>query len=248
MHDPDHAPTAPKLYRDFATWWPLLSAPEEYAEEAAAYRDHLVASARRSVKHVLELGSGGGNNASHLKAHFNMTLVDISPQMLEVSRALNPQCRHIQGDMRTVRLGSEFDGVFVHDAICYMTTQSDLASVIETAAAHCAPGGSVLLAPDYVKETYADGTDHGGHDGPGRALRYLEWSHDPDPSDETYVVDFAYLLRVSDDIQVTHDRHIEGLFPRSLWLRLLAEVGLEARAEEVHLSDGTTEVFVAVKP
>lgn len=247
MEGPAVPSPAPKLYEALADWWPLLSAPEEYAEEAAAYGDHLAASARRSVRRVLELGSGGGNNASHLKSRFEMTLVDISIPMLNVSRALNPECEHIQGDMRTVRLGREFDAVFVHDAICYMTTKRDLAAAIETASIHCARGGAVLLAPDHVKETYADGTNHGGHDGPDRALRYLEWTHDPDPDDETYLVDFAYLLRDGDEIHVTHDRHVEGLFPRSMWLRLLAESGLEARAVELRFSDGTFEAFVAVK-
>ena len=28
----------PRLYRELAEWWPLLSAPEEYAEEAEDYR------------------------------------------------------------------------------------------------------------------------------------------------------------------------------------------------------------------
>ena len=50
---------------------------------------------------VLELGSGGGNNASHLKAQFRMTLVDRSPGMLAVSRALNPECEHVEGDCAT---------------------------------------------------------------------------------------------------------------------------------------------------
>ena len=39
---------------------------------------------------LLELGSGGGNNASFLKMRFDMTLVDLSPGMLEVSRAALP--------------------------------------------------------------------------------------------------------------------------------------------------------------
>ena len=65
---------------------------------------------------MLELGSGGGNNASHLKAHFQLTLVDLSPAMLAVSRALNPECEHLQGDMRTVRLGRRFDAPTDHIA------------------------------------------------------------------------------------------------------------------------------------
>ena len=88
------------MYDELAGWWPLLSAPAVYAEEAAIYRRLLVEAADRPPATVLELGSGGGNNASHLKAHFQLTLVDRSPGMLAVSRELNPECEHVQGDMR----------------------------------------------------------------------------------------------------------------------------------------------------
>jgi SAM-dependent methyltransferase len=236
------------MYRELASWWPLLSPPDDYAEEAAAYLKHLRAAARRPLERVLELGSGGGNNASHLKRHFEMTLVDVSPEMLQVSRALNPECEHIQGDMRTLRLGRTFDGVFIHDAICYMTTLADLAAAIETAAVHCAHGGSLVVAPDHVRETFAEGTDHGGSDGEGRGLRYLEWTHDPDPGDDVYTVDYAYLLRDGQKVEVWHDRHIEGLFPRATWLRVLEEAGFEAESAIAHLTDwGPTETFVGVR-
>ena len=69
---------------------------------------------------------------------------------------------------------------------------------LETAAAHCKPGGVLLVMPDVVKETFVSLTTHGGHDsksGDARAIRYIEWTFDPDPSDTTYTVDFAYLLR-----------------------------------------------------
>ena len=173
---------------------------------------------------MLELGSGGGNNASHMKAHFpQMTLTDLSEGMLELSRTINPELEHVQGDMRTLRLGREFDAVFVHDAVVYMTTEADLRAAIETAAVHCRAGGVALFAPDHLRENFAPSTDHGGHDGEdGRGLRYLEWTWDPDPSDDTYTVDFAYLLREPDGTaRVEQDRHLEGLFSRETWLRLL---------------------------
>ena len=103
-------------------------------------------SGRRGAE-VLELGSGGGNNASHLKAHFRLTLVDRSPQMLAVSRRLNPECEHVEGDMRSVRLGRTFDAVFVHDAIAYMTTEDDLRAVFATAFEHCRPAGWRCSSP-----------------------------------------------------------------------------------------------------
>src|SRR6185295_7097869 len=98
-----------RLYDELAQWWPLLSDPADYVEEAAFFQAQLLAACDGSPRTMLELGSGGGNNASHLKTRFVMTLVDRSPGMLAVSRALNPECEHVEGDMRTVRLGREFD-------------------------------------------------------------------------------------------------------------------------------------------
>src|SRR3954451_13098124 len=110
MSDPHY-----RLYGDLAAWWPLVSPPGHYAEEAA-FAATLLVSASIPVRRVLELGSGGGDNAVHLKQHFAMTLVDLSDEMLAVSRRLNPDGAHHQGDMRTVRLGRTFDAVFLHDA------------------------------------------------------------------------------------------------------------------------------------
>ena len=183
-----------------------------------------------------------------------MVLVDLSEGMLAVSRALNPECEHVQGDMRSVRLGRRFDAVFVHDAICYMTTEVDLHKVMDTAFAHCKPGGVALFAPDFVRENFRQPmTDHGGHDDLTRGLRYLEWMWDPDPSDSTYVVDYAYIMRLPDGtVRVEHDRHVEGLFDRGDWLRMLAESGFDevgvVPLEHSEVDPMTHEVFVGVRP
>jgi len=152
--------------------------------------------------------------------------------MLAVSRKLNPECEHLKGDMRTVNLGRTFDAVFVHDAIAYMTNADDLSAVIRTAFRHCRAGGVALFVPDCVRETFVAETEHGGHDGDdGRGLRYLMWVVDPDESDTTYRTDFAILLRDrSGETRVVHDSHIEGIFPRAEWMRILREAGFEARA------------------
>ena len=239
------------LYNQLAAWWPLLSAPADYAEEAAFYAAQLVAAGTAPARTLLELGSGGGNNASHMKKHFRMTLVDLSPGMLAVSRDLNPDCEHLEGDMRTVRLGRQFDRVFIHDAIVYMTTIDDLRRAIETAYIHCRPGGAVLFAPDHVKENFRPGTDHGGEDDGSRGLRYLEWTWDPNPTDTTYTVDYACLLRESSGaVHVEHDRHTEGLFSRDEWMQLIADVGFQPKNipfEHSELEPGSYELFVGTK-
>ncbi len=240
-----------KMYDDLAEWWPLLSPPGDYEEEAAFYAAALEAACDGPMRRVLELGSGGGNNASHMKARFDMVLVEPSPGMLAVSRALNPECEHVQGDMRTVRLGRQFDAVFVHDAVCYMTSLEDVRQAIATAFEHCRPGGAVLFAPDHVTENFAQSTDHGGEDAPTRALRYLEWTWDPDPTDSTYTVDYVLVLREDNGpVRIEHDRHIEGLFARGAWMGALREAGFEPSVLPLTISGvepGDHEVFVGSK-
>ena len=237
-----------KLYTGLSTWWPLLSPPEDYLDEASFFYEVLVrAGPLPSAPTLLELGCGGGNNAVHLKAHFSqVTLTDLSPQMLAVSSTLNPECEHLPGDMRTLRLGRAFDVVFIHDAIDYMTTLHDLRLALETAFLHCTPGGLALVVPDHVRETFEPSTEHGGTDGDARALRYLEWTYDPDDTDTTYTVEYAYLLRENDQpASVEHEQHICGLFPRGEWMRLLREVGFQP---EITRDQNGRDVFVARRP
>jgi len=251
-YDADPTDTTPRLYTDLAEWYPLLTPPEDYAEEAGFYLRLFRDACVRPPRTLLDLGCGGGHNAKHLKRHLAATLVDVSPKMLELSRALNPECEHVEGDMRTLRLGRHFDCVLIHDAVGYMTSPGDLARAVETAFVHCAPGGAAQFQPDFVRETFAPGTETGGTDEAGRGMRYLEWRWDPDPADDTYLVDMAYLLRGADGtIEVAHDRHVMGLFPRTTWLEVIAAAGFEPRAVPVESSApgyGGLEVFLGLKP
>ena len=240
----------PRLYRDLADWFHLMTAPEDYTDEADFYRRVIRNNSRIPVTGVLELGSGGGNNASHMKSSFRLTLIDLSEDMLAVSRRLNPECEHIQGDMRDLRLGRQFDCVFVQDAVSHITNPADLSSVMKSAFIHCKPGGVALFAPDYVRETLRPLTQHGGHDGNGRSMRYLQWTWDPDPDDTNYIADFAYLMKDGDDIRCIHDRFIMGLFSKEEWKRLLADagfvnIGVIPYPGEINWP---TPVFVGIKP
>ncbi len=236
-----------KMYNELATWWPLLSPPEEYADEAAFFLKVLLEEGLPASPSLLELGCGGGSNAFYLKKSFaQVTLCDLSPQMLAVSRALNPECEHLEGDMRTMRLGRVFDVVFIQDAIDYMTTPAELRQAIETAFVHCKAGGVALFVPDYVRETFEPSTDHDGQDGADRALRYLEWTYDPDDNDSTYTTEYVYLLREGNQpVRVEHEQHLCGLFARAEWVRLLQESGFEAKIVRDHYG---RDLFVARKP
>jgi SAM-dependent methyltransferase len=240
-----------RLYGDLAEWWPLISPAEEYAEEAA-FAAGLFGLADGPVREVLELGSGGGSNASYLTSRFGLTLVDLSAGMLAVSRQLNPDCPHVQGDMRTIRLGRTFDAVFVHDAVDYMTSEDDLGQVMRTAFEHCRPRGVAVFMPDNITETFEPGTGCGGADGAdGRAARFLDWSWDPDPADTWTQTDYVYMLRrPGEPLRVVQESHRLGLFPRDTWLRLLAGTGFEAQSltEQTSEDRRPREVFTGRRP
>lgn len=238
------------MYAELADYWTLLSAVGEYVEEAALFKSALLEYSPTRPRTVLELGSGGGNNAFHLKADFEMTLVDLSEGMLRQSRKINPELPHHLGDMREVRLNQEFDAVFIHDAISHMLTRADLERAMATAFVHCRPGGVALFVPDETKDDFVPSTSTGGTDACGRALRYLEWNWDPDPTDETAVTDYAIMIREEDgSVRVVHDRHFAGLFPHQVWLDTMAKVGFEPHCRTYEHSDveGGYDVFVGVK-
>ena len=56
-----------RLYSDLAVWWPLMSPPDDYVEEAADLLPLLLDGDHSPGRTLLELGVGGGSLAWHLK-------------------------------------------------------------------------------------------------------------------------------------------------------------------------------------
>ena len=81
-------------------------------------------------------------------------------------------------------------------------------------------------------------------------MRYLEWSHDPDPDGTEYWVEYVILVREKDgSVRCVHDRHRHGVFPEATWLRLLEEAGFRATAVTGPDEDGILRTsFVARRP
>ncbi|SIT72360.1 Methyltransferase domain-containing protein [Ectothiorhodosinus mongolicus] len=102
------------LYTDLAWLWPVWG---DAATEYAHYCEHITAMvrqyAKRPVNSLLDIGCGGGKNVLNLKRHFNVTGLDLSPTMLAQARELNPESTFVHGDMRTFRLNSTFDIVYL---------------------------------------------------------------------------------------------------------------------------------------
>jgi SAM-dependent methyltransferase len=228
------------MYHELAHLWPLMSPPADYADEARHWREALHAYLGSRRVRILELGVGGGNNLSHLTSDFDATAVDVSDAMLANSRRLNPSVEHHVGDMRTVRLGRTFAAVIAHDAISYLTSEDDLRATFATAAAHLAPGGVFICAPDWYRETFAgsSASAHGPR-GVDPELAMFVHTFDPDPNDTTIEQHYVFTIRRGRDVEVVEDRHVLGLFPLATWIRLMTDAGfrVEKRPYPVH-ADG----------
>jgi trans-aconitate methyltransferase len=193
---------------------------------------------------------GGGCLAHLLKRRFRLTVSDISPAMLEVSQKFNPDCPHVCGDFRSMRLGAEFVAVIAEDAISYATTVEELSSVMTTAYEHCLEGGVAVFIPEFTAETFVGDTYAGGANTRDAGLRYMRWTYLLEPPDPGYESIFVYLTKQKDAIEVLHERHRFGLFPRETWLSLMREVGFEP--ELAPFDDGRPDMvqrdaFVGVK-
>jgi SAM-dependent methyltransferase len=238
-----------RLYTDLTPWYRLVDPPADHADEAAVFQAAFERAAVQRPETLLELGAGAGHNALHLKRRFRCTLTDVAESMLALSRELNPECEHLLGDMRSLRLDRMFDAILVHDAIVYMTTEEDLAAAARTAFLHTAPGGAAIFAPDALREAFRETTETIEGDDGARALRCLHWTWDPDPADSTCVVDFAFLLREGSTVRAVHDRHVEGLFSRRDWRRILGGAGYQVEIIGRPIDDGREdEIFLCRRP
>ncbi|HSK09541.1 MAG TPA: class I SAM-dependent methyltransferase [Vicinamibacterales bacterium] len=237
------------MYSELTPWYHLIDPVADHEDEAEAYLAGFARAVTGPAETLLELGVGAGNNAYYLKRRYRCTLTDVSEPMLALSRAQNPECEHLPGDMRSLRLGRTFDAVLLHDAIVYMTTEEDLLAAATTACLHTRRGGAAIVAPDFLRDTFHEKTLLIEGEEGTRALRGIEWCWDPDPGDTTYMVEYGFLLREDNSATMVHDRHMEGLFAEADWKRLLGKAGFEVEMIERPVGPGEVDrIFLCRRP
>ena len=234
-----------RLYTDLAHLWPLMSPPEDYADEGACLLGELRKRLGPGRARILELGTGGGHLLHHIAGGFEATAVDLSDAMLAHSQRLNPEVAHHIGDMRTVRLGETFDAVLIHDAIDYMTTEDDLRAAFATARAHLRTGGLLIVIPDDYSETFTPPRVwHQTQRVAGDELTFVEYSWDPDPNDTETETVYVFFIQENGELRVEVDRHTTGLFSIGTWERLLSEAGFEPERLDYPFADDDRPMYL----
>ena len=96
---------------------------------------------------ALDLGCGTAMNLARVARTVpDCWGVDFLPSNVDYARSVRPQLALSVGDMRSVRLGRTFDLVMCFgNALSYALTDPDLAATAATFAAHCRPGGLLMV-------------------------------------------------------------------------------------------------------
>jgi cyclopropane fatty-acyl-phospholipid synthase-like methyltransferase len=237
-----------RLYKDLAWLWPLWEDLDIYKKESDQIARLIKKHAKIKVRTLLDMGCGGGKNASFLKKHFKLTGIDISRQMLKNARKLNPECKFHIADMRNFDLKQEFDSVFINDAHNYMTTKRDLLKCFKMAYRHLRPGGVMIVHPDQTKSTFKQNSTHVWRSKPGDMdITFIENNYDPNPRDNTFESTFVFLIRKKGKLRIEHDFHLGGLFTLNTWRKLLKQAGFRVYEEKNNLTQGVP-TFGCVKP
>lgn len=95
---------------------------------------------------VLDVGCGAGLPISRylIEQGFEVTGVDSSPKMIEISRSRMAEATWLVMDMRNLTLTTRFDGIVSWDAFFHLTP-NEQRSTIRRFCRHLDPGGSMLL-------------------------------------------------------------------------------------------------------
>jgi cyclopropane fatty-acyl-phospholipid synthase-like methyltransferase len=219
-----------RLYDELAWIWPLFSPAEEYEEEVRIIVDRFAELGVHGGS-LLHLGSGGGSIDFHLKRHFRITGVDLSPGMRREAQTINPEVEYVHGDIRSVRLGRFFDAVLVHDAIAYMTSQDELRAAYGTAAAHLRPGGALVAQPEEVRERYIEKESSQWTITRGdTTVTAIELVTDPDPDDTEFLAAYFFLVQEGDRFSTLSDLHRVGIFPLDDFVSAIRAAGFHAHA------------------
>lgn len=235
-----------RMYHDLAWLFPIITPPEDYANEASEFTRAIHQFSLRPAHTLLNLGAGAGHNDLHLKKTFQVTGLDLSESMLALARNLNPEVEYLVGDMRSARLERKFDAVMIADAVGYMLTESDLLAAFHTAYVHLEPGGVFCTYAEETQEKFKqNGMYTTTHQAGDLEVALVENYYDADSQDTRYESTFLFLIRQQGKLTIEVDQHFCGLFPLATWQRLLEQAGFQVH--ELHFAEGDCPFFACVK-
>lgn len=221
-----------KLYSTLAPYYSILNPTGIYDAEVWHYLS-VIQDRTDRLHRILELGSGIGAMAESFPSNFELTLVDISEEMLKESQKRNPKKKHVCCDIRHISLSQireKVDAILLHDAVMYLTSEEDLYQTFVSAKNCLREGGIFFIVPDVYLEDFEEHFLAGGEDGfidsIPVSVRLTEWHWRSSEQRNQVFVEFSMLVRHGEqEVQSIHETHTLGLFSREQYAHHLQKAG-----------------------
>jgi ubiquinone/menaquinone biosynthesis C-methylase UbiE len=218
----------------------------DYLDEAVRIQNLVIKYLESEGNTLLDVACGTGLHLKHLKDDFSCTGIDVSKSMLKIARKNAKGAIFKQADMRTLKLGKQFDVITcLYSSIGYVKTYLALEKTINKLCQHLKKGGLALIEPSHVKSFYVSGQPRiTTYDGKDARIARINFTR---ARKSTAVLSMSILIAErGKDPKYFVDRHELGLFGINNTLRILKDAGLKSKYLKNGLMPGR-ELFIGIK-
>jgi ubiquinone/menaquinone biosynthesis C-methylase UbiE len=218
-------------YSKLAKIYDALYSFKNYEAEAKRLREIITEKKTSPGNALLDVACGTGTHLSFLKKYYAVEGIDLTPEMLEVARAIHSEITFHQGDMRTFDLGRQFDIVTcLFSSIGYMRSPSDLRAAVINMARHLQPGGVLIIEPWLTEETWKAGGIHALYvDKPEFKIARMDV---PRAVGRMSVFMWHMLIGTPDGIEYLTQEHELFLFSNAEYIEAINAAGLDVSYDE----------------
>lgn len=203
----------------------IYASIRDYPREAAEL-DRLIQARRAGARTLLDVACGTGAHLEHLAGRYDVSGLDLDPEMLAIARDRLPQAAFHEGDMAAFDLGRRFDAVVcMFSSIGYVRTEARLGSAVAAMARHLEPGGVLAIEPWLAPDAWQDG--HVGAvfvDEPELKIARMNVA---ERRGDLSVVEFHYLVAKPGGVEHFTEPHELGLFTVDQYAGAFRAAGLE---------------------
>ena len=233
------------MWAALAPYYDVIYGWKNYREESERITELIRKHGRTAGRTILDVACGTGGHSEHLQKRFDVTGIDLNPEMLKVARKRVPEISFKRADMTSFDLGRQFDAIVcLFSSIAYLRNYRNLKRAVRCFGQHLKPGGVLIIEPFFTRDTFTVGTIHGGTmEGDGVKISRHNVSR---RRGDLAILDFHYLPSTKSGVQHFNDLHELALFDTDGFLEILEEAGLRSRFYKNGLMKGRG-LYVSVK-
>jgi ubiquinone/menaquinone biosynthesis C-methylase UbiE len=197
----------------------------DYEADAARVHQIVQANKKSPGRRLLDVACGTGRHDEYLKRWYEVQGADLSPEMLEIARARNPELSFHRADMAQIDLGETFDAVIcLFSSIGYVQTVERLHQTLNAFAQHTVPGGVVVVDGWLQPEEWIPGSLHANLvDEPDVKVARFSRS---EQVGMLSVMEMHHLIVTRDGSETFVERHELGLFTVEQYCEAFEAAGL----------------------